>query len=116
MNWLKIAAVAVGALIAFLLVGEVVHIIMGLISFVLIAALVVGGGYVAYKVVTADRRRGRNVRDRHRDREINNDRDDYRASRDRRDDFRQPDYSPPPPPSRPNVDDELNRLRREMGS
>jgi hypothetical protein len=87
------------------------------LSYVVIAALVAGGGYVAYKIATSGR--GRQVQDRHRDREL---RDDYRrADRrdDRHDDLRQQDYAPPPPPpqpSRPNVDDELNRLRREMGN
>jgi len=33
-----------------------------------------------------------------------------------RDDYRQPNYPPPPPPARPDVDDELNRIRRELGS
>jgi hypothetical protein len=105
MNWLKVAAVVIGALIAFLIVGQVVHIILALLGYVLIAALVAGGGYVAYKVITS--RNGREIRGRSRptrDREI-------------RDDYRQADYAPPPPPqpARPNVDDELDRMRREMG-
>ena len=93
MNWLKVAAVLIGALIAFLIVGEVAHIILSLLGYVLVAALVAGGGYVAYKVVTS--RHGRELRD----------------------DYRQADYPPPPPPrpARPNVDDEMDRLRREMG-
>lgn len=109
MNWLKVAAIAIGALIAFLIVGSVVGFILHVLSYVVIAALVAGGGYVVYKIATSGR--GREVRDRHRDREL---RDDYR-----RDDLRQQDYTPPPPPpppARPNVDDELNRLRREMGN
>lgn len=116
MNWLKVAAIAIGALIAFLIVGSVVGFILHVLSYVVIAALVAGGGYVVYKIATSGR--GREVRDRHRDREL---RDDYRRDdhRDRRDDLRQEDYAPPPPPprpARPNVDDELNRLRREMGN
>jgi hypothetical protein len=106
MNWLKVAAVLIGALIAFLIVGEVVHIILSLLGYVLIAALVAGGGYVAYKVVTS--RNGRQIRDRSRRR---------RQDHELRDDYRQADYPPPPPPqpARSNVDDELNRIRREMG-
>jgi hypothetical protein len=101
MNWLKVAAVVIGALIAFLVVGEVVGIILHLLGFVLIAALVVGGGYIAFKVVASSR--GREVKDRYRDREL---RDDH---------HRQADYPRPAAPSRPNVDDDLERIRREMG-
>jgi hypothetical protein len=101
MNWLKVAAVVIGALIAFLIVGEVVHVVLALLGYVLIAALVAGGGYVAYKVVTSSRRR--EVKDHYRDREL---RDDH---------HRQADYPPRPASSRPDVDDELKRLRRDMG-
>ena len=103
MNWLKVAAVVIGALIAFLIVGEIVHVVLALLGYVLIAALIAGGGYVAYKVVTSSRRR--EVKDRHhgrRDRQLPD--NDYRTS----------DYTPPAS-SRSNVDDELNRLRRDMG-
>jgi hypothetical protein len=108
MNWLKVAAVVIGALIAFLIVGEVVHVILALLGYVLIAALIAGGGYIAYKVVTSSRRR--EVKDRHRERKLPDD--------DRRDGgYRQADHHPQlPSPSRPNVDDELNRLRRDMGN
>ena len=102
MNWLKVAAVAIGALIAFFIIGSVIHLITAILGWVLVLALVGGGGYVVYKVVTSggDRR----VRGRRRDEEI-------------RDDSPQAGYTPPPPqlPSRPNVDDELNRLKRDMG-
>jgi hypothetical protein len=107
MNWLKVVAVVIGALIAFLIVGEVVHVILALLGYVLIAALVAGGGYVAYKVVTS--RRGRELRDRSRG-------GGRRQDHELRDEYRQADYAPPPPrPARPNVDDELDRMRREMG-
>ena len=108
MNWLKIAAVAIGALLAFFIVSSVVGVILGLVGKIVILALVAGGGYVAYKVIKSGR--GRPVKDRDRGREI---RDDFRH-----DDLRQEGYTPPPPPppSRPDVDDELNRLRREMGN
>lgn len=109
MNWLKVAAVAIGALLVFLVVGSVVHVILSLLSYVLIAALVAGGGYVAYKIVSSGGRR------------------ELRRSRSRRDERRQvrqdyaepdPDFGVPPATPRPaasNVDDDLARLKREMG-
>jgi hypothetical protein len=108
MNWLKVAAVIIGALIAFYLVGSVIHIITALFGVVVLLAVLGGGGYVVYKVVTS--RNGRELRGRSR-----------RGGRDRdrelRDSSRQADYPPPSPrPARPNVDDELERIRREMGS
>jgi hypothetical protein len=111
MNWLKIAAVAIGALLAFIIVGSVVGFILHVLSYVVIAALVAGGGYVVYKIATSGR--GREVRDRRRDREL---RDDYQRDDRPRDDYRQAGYTPPPTPPRANVDDELNRLKREMGN
>ncbi len=110
MNWLKVAAVAIGALIAFLVVGSVIHLIMTVLGYILVAALVAGGGYVVYKIAT--NRRGREVRGRRRGREIRNDHHD-----DLRDTPPDTGYAAPPPP-RPaagNVDDDLARLKREMG-
>jgi hypothetical protein len=112
MNWLKVVAVLIGAIIAFYIVGAVVHMITAMLGVVVFLAVLGGGGYVAYKVVTA--RRGRELRGRphggrYQDREL---RDDYRQA-----DYTPPkaDYTPPPRPARPNVDDELERIRREMG-
>jgi hypothetical protein len=110
MNWLKVAAVAIGALIAFLIVGSVIHLIMTVLGYVLVAALVAGGGYVVYKIATS--RRGREVRTKRRRREISDDHHD-----DLRDNLGDTGYAPPPPP-RPaagDVDDDLARLKREMG-
>src|SRR6202035_1224022 len=106
MNWLKIAAVIIGALIAFYIVGSVIHIITALLGVIVVLAVLGAGGYVAYKVVTS--RKSRALRDRPRR--------DRGRQRDRElDDYRQPDSPPPPQPARPDVDDELDRLRREMG-
>lgn len=114
MNWLKVAAVAIGALLVFLVIGSVVHLIMTLLGYVLIIALVAGGGYVAYKIVTSggrrELRRGRSRRD-----ERRQVRRDY-AEPDA--DFGAPPATPRPATPRPaagNVDDDLARLKREMG-
>ena len=50
MNWLKIAAIAGGVIIAFLIVGSVVHFILAAITTIVIAALVVGGVAIAVKM------------------------------------------------------------------
>ena len=62
MNWLKIAAVIIGALIAFYIVGSVIHIITALLGVIVVLAILGAGGYVAYKVVTS--RKSRALRDR----------------------------------------------------
>ncbi len=106
MNWLKVAAVIIGALIAFYVIGSVIHIITALLGVIVVLGVLGAGGYVAYKVVTSRRGReirGRGSRGRGQDRELG-------------DDYRQADYTPPPQPARPNVDDELNRIKREMGN
>jgi hypothetical protein len=107
MNWLKVVAVIIGALIAFYIVGSVIHIITALFGVIVILAVLGGAGYVAYKIASS--RRGRELRDRSRG--------GRRPENELRDDYRQADYPPPPPrPARPNVDDELNRMKREMGN
>src|SRR5258708_35821226 len=95
MNWLKVAAVAIGALIAFLIVGSVVGFILHVLSYVVIAALVAGGGYVVYKIAT--NRPGREARDKRRRREVSAAQHDGlpanpQATR---------SAPPPPPPPRP---------------
>jgi hypothetical protein len=107
MNWLKVVAVIIGALIAFYIVGSVIHLITALFGVIIILAVLGAGGYVVYKAVTWGK--GRELGDRSHG-------GDRSQEHELRDDYRQPDYSPPPPrPARPNVDDELNRIKREMG-
>jgi hypothetical protein len=109
-NWFKVAAIGVGLVIAFLIVGSVVHFILGAITTILIAALVVGGVAVAIKVARSRKQVSRKREEKQ---------------------VREPDYSEyarplpradiepvTPQPSRstgPDVDDELARLKREMG-
>ena len=101
MRWFKIAAIGVGILIAFLVVGSVIGFIIGAVTKLVIAALVVGAIAVAIKVASSRRQ----VSGKKAEREV-----------------REPDrpqYSRPLPradvePVR-DVDDDLARLKREMG-
>jgi hypothetical protein len=57
MNLAKVAAVIIGAILVFLVVGSVVHLLTAVFGAVLFLAVIGGGGYVAYKVVRGARRR-----------------------------------------------------------
>jgi len=57
MNLLKIVAFVVGGIIVFFALDFVVHAVFALLTTLVIVALVAGGGYVAYKVVSGNRRR-----------------------------------------------------------
>jgi hypothetical protein len=57
MNVIKVGAVVIAAIILFVVLGHVVSFIMGLIGTLFFLALVAGGGYVAYKLVSSGRRR-----------------------------------------------------------
>jgi hypothetical protein len=113
MRWFKIAAIGAGILIAFLVVGSVIGFIIGAVTKLVIAALVVGAIAVAVKVARSRRqvsgsKAGREVRDR--------DYEQYSRPLPRSD---VEPAAPPSYPARPaarDVDDELARLKREMGS
>ena len=118
-RWFKLAAIGVGILIAFLIVGSVMHFIITAVTYLVIAALVAGGVAIAIKVA----RSGREVSGKKAEREVR-DRDYEQYSRP----LPRSDVEPAPPPSYParpsnpatpaahDVDDELARLKREMGS
>ena len=57
MNLIKVAAVVIAAIVLFIVLGNVVSFVMGLIGTLFFIALVAGGGYVAYKLVSGSRRR-----------------------------------------------------------
>ena len=103
MGWLKVAAIAVGALIVFMVVGTIVHLFMDL----LIAAVVVGAIVVAVKACTGHGRlpRGRRA---YRDYELRSPRADSTATP-------PPAAAPPTAHATADVDDDLARLKREMG-
>lgn len=120
MRWFKVAAIAGGILIAFLVVGSVIGFIIHAVMDLVIAALVVGAIVVAIKVARSGKqisrkREEREVRDRERER------DSYQSLP--RADIEPYSTSVPAQESRPKVqhmpnsqdiDDELARLKREM--
>jgi membrane protein involved in colicin uptake len=111
MRWFKIAAILGGIIIAFLIVGSVVHFILAAITTIVIAALVVGGVAIAIKMARSRKQVSRKREEKQ---------------------VREPDYSEyarplpradielvSPPPGRQSgqdIDEELARLKREMGS
>ena len=110
MNWLKVGAVVIGGIVVFFVLNSVVHLVLGLLTAIAFVAIVAGGAYVAYKIAGARRRR--EVRDR------------PQGQRPRRQvestDIVVPPATPAPaaPAARPvqhDVEDELARLKREMG-
>jgi len=109
MSGFKIAAIAIGAVVAFLLIGSIVHVIISALISIAIAALVIGGVVVAIKVARSNKQVSRKPKDS----EI---RDTHSAALPQVD---LEQYSAPRPaatrPSAQDVDDELARLKREMG-
>jgi hypothetical protein len=113
MRWFKLAAIGAGILIAFLVVGSVIGFVIHAVTYLVLAALVVGAIAVAIKVASSRRQ----VSGKKAEREVRepNDRQ-YNRPLPRAD--VEPVSNPYPPPSRPaaqDVDDELARLKREMG-
>jgi hypothetical protein len=111
MRWFKVAAIAAGILIAFLVVSSVIGFVIKAVAYLVIAALVVGAVAVAIKVA----RSGRQVSRKRAEREVR----EHRRSRPLPRADVEPVSTPyPSQPSRqnaPDVDDELARLKREMG-
>jgi hypothetical protein len=116
-SWLKIAAIVGGIIIAFLIVGSVVHFILAAVTTIVIAALVVGGIAVAIKMA----RSGKQVSRKRQEREVR-DHDSHRPLP--RADVEPYSSSVPTPAQQPrraapnvaDIDDELARLKREMGN
>lgn len=57
MNWAKVGAVVIGAIIVFFVLNAAVHAVLGLLGALVFVAVIGGGGYVAYKLVSGSRRR-----------------------------------------------------------
>ncbi len=111
MRWFKIAAIGAGILIAFLIVSSVIGTILGLAIKLVIGAAVVGGIVVAVKVS----RSRRQVSGRKADREVREPGYQQRSRPLPRADVEPMSTPQPPRPSAQDVDDELARLKREMG-
>ena len=103
MNWLKVGAVVIGGIIVFFVLNSVVHLVVGLLTAIAFVAIVAGGGYVAYKIAGA--RRSRQVKSSPEERRVP-----------REPESRSIAVPPAPPkPAHHDVEDELARLKREMG-
>ncbi|HYB15988.1 MAG TPA: hypothetical protein VEF71_11025 [Streptosporangiaceae bacterium] len=115
MRWFKVAAIAGGILIAFLVVGSVVGFVIHAVMELVIAALVVGAIVVAIKVA----RSSKQVSGKKAEREVSEP-DSYRPLP--RADVEPYSTSVPAPqprqqtPNTKDIDDELARLKREMES
>ena len=113
MRWFKVAAIAGGILIAFLVVGSVIGFVIHAVTYLVIAALVVGAVAVAIKVA----RSGKQVSGKKAEREVREPEDHSQAAAPGRCRARPPLRTRPsrPAASPPDIDDELARLKREMG-
>jgi hypothetical protein len=110
MNWLKVGAVVIGGIIVFFVLDSVVHLLLGLLTAIAFVAIVAGGGYAAYKIAGARKRRQVKSQERREERRVR-----------REPESRTREIVVPPVTSRPepahheSVEDELARLKREMG-
>jgi hypothetical protein len=112
MRLVKLVAIAGGILIAFLVVGSVIGFVIHAVMDLIIAALVIGAIVVAIKVA----RSGRQVSRKRASREVR-DPDDYDRPLPRADVQRVSTQVPTRDAGRGvDVDEELDRLKREMGS
>ena len=115
MSWFKVAAIAGGILIAFLVVGSVIGFVIHAVTTLVIAALVVGGAAVAIKMArsgkqVSGKRAGREVRDQDTYQPLPRaDVEPYSASMP----AQQPRRAAP---DAQDIDDELAKLKREMGN
>jgi len=114
MRWFKIAAIAGGIIIALLIVGQVVHFLFAALTTLAIAALVVGGIAVAIKMS----RSGKQISGKRAEREVRD--QDSHQSLPRADvepySTSVPTQQPRSAPKAQDIDDELARLKREMGN
>jgi hypothetical protein len=106
MNWLKVGAIVVGGIVVFFVFDSLVHLFLGMLTAILFVAIVAGGGYAAYKIAGARRRR--QVKRRPEEPRV-------RQEQERRTIAVPPVTSSSSSAPRHDVEDELARLKREMG-
>ncbi|HSZ42082.1 MAG TPA: DUF3824 domain-containing protein [Trebonia sp.] len=112
MNWLKVAAVVVGGIIVFFVVDSVIHLFLGLLTALVFVAIVAGGAYAAVKINGARKRRQVKRAERHEDHQVRQE----RAPRSTTIEPVTPRPAPAPTSTpRHDVEDDLARLKREMG-
>lgn len=109
MNWLKVGAVVIGGIVVFFVLNSVVHLLLGLLTAIAFVAIVAGGGYVVYRIMGARRRHEVRAKREPEERRVR--RDPEPSTR---------ELAVPPVTSQPgrhaDVEDELARLKREMGN
>ena len=115
MNWLKVGAIVIGGIVVFFVLDSVVHLLLGLLTAIAFVAIVAGGGYVAYKIMGARRRRQVRASEQPRERRMRREPETRAVA--------VPPVTPvtpvtpaaPRPAHHADVEDELARLKREMG-
>jgi hypothetical protein len=114
MNWMKVAAVVVGGIVVFFVVDSLIHLFLGILTAIAFVAIVGGGIYAAVKISGARKRREVRRSATRTEREVR--RRPARETRETAVDVR-PVTPPPAPAARHHdVEDDLARLKREMGS
>lgn len=108
MNWLKVGAVVVGGIIVFFVFDSVIHIFLSLLTAIAFVAIVGGGIYAAVKISGARKRRQLRRQASRKNRQV-------RQERASREITLPPATTAPTPAPHRDVDDELARLKREMG-
>jgi hypothetical protein len=111
MNWLKVGAIVVGGIIVFFVLDSVVHLLLGLLTAIAFVAIVAGGVYVAYKITGARKRHQVKRSEKREERRVRRDPEPRT-----REIVVPPVTSQPQPAHHDSVEDELARLKREMGS
>ena len=119
MNLLKVGAVVVGGIVVFFIVDSLIHVFLGLLTAIAFVAIVGGGAYVAVKIAGARKRRQVKRRDADDERPLRKERTSQERS------IAVPPVTPmPATPTastastsapRRDVEDDLARLKREMG-
>lgn len=118
MNWLKVGAVVIGGIVVFFVFDSMIHVLLSLLTAIAFVAIVAGGAYAAVKISGARKRRQVRRASRSGERQVR------REQAPRQTAISVPPVSSPPVTSRPaspppvprhDVEDDLARLKREMG-